>query len=213
MPPRGHYLAYEVGRLAGVSGQKIGQWKHYGYIRASQQSRGYPNVYSYQDVAEAIVVHHLLDQGADLHNVGRAIEALRDEYGLNWPLSPSDVVVHGDDVAVREGGSLFDLSHQGYSWNVLMAFRVAPQVAADLRRGGWAARENPKLRHIEVHPNRLSGRPAIRGTRVPAEDVALLAGQPNGRAVLKRDYGIAGRAVDDAVAWWKAVQSYEPLAA
>ncbi|MBI5158376.1 MAG: DUF433 domain-containing protein [Acidimicrobiia bacterium] len=211
--PRGHYLAFEVGRLAGVSGQTIGQWKRNGYIRASQKSRSYPNVYSYQDVAEAMVVHHLLDQGADLLNIGRAIDALRDAYGLNWPLSPSDLVVYGDDVAVREGRTLFDVSQKQYPWHTLIAFRAAPQVAVDLRRGGWAAHQHPKLRYIEVNPNRLSGRPAIRGTRVPAEDVALLAAEPKGRALLKRDYGISGRAVDDAIVWWRAVQTYEPLAA
>jgi DNA-binding transcriptional MerR regulator len=52
LPPRGHYLASEVGRLAGVSGQSIGQWARNGYLRSSQ-SDGPPRVYSFQDVAEA----------------------------------------------------------------------------------------------------------------------------------------------------------------
>jgi hypothetical protein len=46
MPPRGHYLASEVGQLAGVSGERIGQWSRYGYIRASQSDDEYPLVYS-----------------------------------------------------------------------------------------------------------------------------------------------------------------------
>jgi hypothetical protein len=53
--PRGWYLAREVGLLAGVSGEKVGQWARYGYIRSSWSST-IPRVYSFQDVAEAIAV-------------------------------------------------------------------------------------------------------------------------------------------------------------
>ena len=44
--PRAHgtFLAGEVGELAGVSGNTIGQWARWGYIRASQ-SDGDPHVY------------------------------------------------------------------------------------------------------------------------------------------------------------------------
>ncbi len=35
MPPRGHYTAQAVGRLAGVSGQRVGQRARRGYIRSS----------------------------------------------------------------------------------------------------------------------------------------------------------------------------------
>src|SRR2546430_17543574 len=54
LPPRGQYLAHEVGRLAGVSGPQVGQWARNGYIRSSQ-SDGLPRIYSFQDVAEAMV--------------------------------------------------------------------------------------------------------------------------------------------------------------
>ena len=55
MPPVGHYLAREAGSLAGVSGDKIGQWARRGYIRSSQRTH-VPRVYSFQDVAEAMVI-------------------------------------------------------------------------------------------------------------------------------------------------------------
>lgn len=58
LPPRGHYLAREVGLLAGVPGHTVGQWARRGYIQSSQ-SAGRPRVYSFQDVAEAMVVHEL----------------------------------------------------------------------------------------------------------------------------------------------------------
>src|SRR3954447_15593752 len=85
MPPRGHYLAHEVGLLAGVSGDRIGQWARRGYIRSSQSS-GRPRVYSYQDVAEAMVVHELEDAGADLRSIKRTIQRLRERAGMSWPL-------------------------------------------------------------------------------------------------------------------------------
>lgn len=215
MPPRGHYLAYEAGRLAGVSGQTIGQWKHYGYIHASQVADTYPNVYSYQDVAEAMVVHILVDRDVPLDEIGRAIKRLRDRFGRDWPLTGSvtDLYVAGRHVALRDGREVLDYSEHEYPGNLEMDVGDLRRIAADLRRGGWAAREHPNLRYIEVNPNRLSGRPAIRGTRVAAEDVARLAAQARGRSILKRDYGIAGAPVADAIIWWEAVQQYEPAAA
>ena len=56
--PRGRYLASEVGQLAGVPGNRIGQWARRGYIRSSWSSET-PRIYSFQDAAEAFVVHEL----------------------------------------------------------------------------------------------------------------------------------------------------------
>lgn len=72
MPPRGDYLAHEVGQLAGVSGHTVGQWARNGYIRPSQ-SVGPPHVYSFQDVAEAILVHELLDRGVPYEDIKATI--------------------------------------------------------------------------------------------------------------------------------------------
>lgn len=213
LPPRGHYIAHEVGRLAGVSGHTIGQWKNYGYIRASQEPEVYPNIYSYQDVGEAMAVHHLLVSGAALRSIGRAIQVLRETYGLNWPLSPSELRVHGREILIKEDDRLWDLTDHRYPWNEIIGFQAVHRIASDLRRGGWAAREHPSLRFIEVNPDRLSGRPVIRGTRLPVEDVALLASRPSGRAALRRDYDLSGPAVTDALLWWESVKRYEQQAA
>ena len=69
MRAHGSFLAGEVGELAGVSGNTIGQWARWGYIRASQ-SGGDPHVYSVEDIAEASVVAELIGRGvrhADVH--------------------------------------------------------------------------------------------------------------------------------------------------
>ena len=75
--PHGRFLAGEAGDLVGVSGTTIGQWARRGYIRASR-STGDPHVYSLEDVAEAWVVHALLERGVGHAAVRRTIEALGD---------------------------------------------------------------------------------------------------------------------------------------
>ena len=63
--------------LAGVTGNTIGQWARWGYIRASQ-SNGEPHVYSVEDVAEAVIVNELLRRGVRHRDVRRAIRQLLD---------------------------------------------------------------------------------------------------------------------------------------
>ena len=86
----GTFLAGEVGELAGVSGNTIGQWARWGYIRASQ-SAGDPHVYSVEDVTEAAMVQALLERGVSHMMVRRAIAQLGD-YG-DWPLSEAPLAV------------------------------------------------------------------------------------------------------------------------
>src|SRR4051794_39568796 len=95
MPPRAHYPAHEAGQLAGVSGDRIGQWARRGYIRSSQSS-GRPRVYSYQDIAEAMIVHELEDAGADLRSIKTTIRRLRERWGTDWPLQRAELgAYHG----------------------------------------------------------------------------------------------------------------------
>lgn len=215
MPPRGHYLAHEAGRLAGVSGQTIGQWARRGYIRSSQ-SMGQPRVYSYQDAAEAMVVHALLEGHVSHRAIKAAIRSLRAEHGHDWPLSHADLSIPADHprhasgkkkrrVIVRLADSAVDTT----TGHPVLPEVDLVEIAADLRRGGWAARTIEDLQHIEVNPNRLSGRPVIAGHRIPAEDVARLAAHRHGRRTLRADYDLDDEQIDDAVKWWAAVRGFE----
>jgi uncharacterized protein (DUF433 family)/DNA-binding transcriptional MerR regulator len=210
MPPRGHYLAHEVGQLAGVSGKTIGQWMRRGYIRASQWSESYPHVYSYQDVAEAIVVHELILNGIPLGHIRRVIEELRTNYGYSWPLQQEEL--HVSDLArgvlVIKSGQTLDLSAKS-PWQGVLDVGNLKRIAADLRNGGWAVRLAPELKHIEIHPDRLSGRPTIRGRRIAVADVAEIAALPNGRSTLREDYGLNAAEISDAKKWWATVQGFE----
>jgi uncharacterized protein (DUF433 family) len=218
MPPRGHYVASEAGGLAGVSGSTIGQWAHYGYIRASQSDPGeYPRLYSFQDIAEAIIVHELLEQKVPLQVLRPVIDALREEFG-DWPLQSVELETLSDEgvpiaaLLVRHGAHRFEVGEHG--WQRVEDLTVNPRrVVADLQRGGWAVRELPDLKFIEVNPDRLSGRPVIRGRRVAAEEVAELAETPEGRETLAEDYEITPEQIADAVRWWQVTQDFERRAA
>jgi uncharacterized protein (DUF433 family)/DNA-binding transcriptional MerR regulator len=210
--PRGRYLANEVGRLAGVSGSTVGQWARHGLIRASQEA-AQPLVYSYEDVAEAIVVHELIDRGVPHRQIRRAIGLLRDDFGP-WPLAGAELATaagrRSAALVVRGPGGHYDVA--GRPWQGVIDVDQLARVAHDLKRGGWAVRAVPGLEHIEVSPDRLSGRPTIRGRRVAAAEVGARAGVPGGVDELMEAYGLTDREIEDARRWWQAVRGFEAAA-
>ena len=132
MRAHGAFLAGEVGELAGVSGNTIGQWARWGYIRASQ-SAGDPHVYSVEDVTEAAMVHALLERGVAHAQVRRAIAQL-DEYGT-WPLSQAPLAVTDGPrprIVLREREGAFALSARG--WQRMVAPPPLEDVRLRLRR-------------------------------------------------------------------------------
>jgi uncharacterized protein (DUF433 family)/DNA-binding transcriptional MerR regulator len=217
MSPRGHYLAHEVGSLAGVSGDRVGQWARRGYIKASQSRRGdSPLVYSFQDVAEAMLVHELEDRGVPLHFIKGTIERLRETQG-DWPLQHSDLEVDATGetttgiplatLAVKKNGGRVEAGEHG--WQILQDVRVNPsRISLDLSRGGWAVRLVPELQHIEVDPDRLSGRPVIRGRRVPVSLVAEAARAAEGLSILRDDYDLSDDEIRDAERWTEVTRSF-----
>jgi DNA-binding transcriptional MerR regulator len=131
--PHGHFLAGEAGELAGVSGNTIGQWARWGYIRASQ-SEGDPHVYSVEDVAEAAIVRALLERGVRHADVRRAIARL-GEYG-DWPLSEAPLATTVGDgrarIVLRELDGIYALSDRG--WQLVAAPPPIEDVRLRLRR-------------------------------------------------------------------------------
>lgn len=221
MPPRGRYLAHEAGRLAGVSGNRIGQWARRGYIRSSQSRHGaLPRVYSFHDVAEAMVVHELVDRGVRHLDIRTAIEGLREDHG-DWPLTSARSLLATSDVGTRggerrsmllagRGGQFYDLGRD--STQQVISLGNLARIAEDLSRGGWAVRDLPDLRLIEVHPDRIGGRPAIRGRRIAAEIVAEMASSAEGREALDADYDLTAAEIRDAQRWWAVAREYERAA-
>jgi DNA-binding transcriptional MerR regulator len=129
----GSFLAGEVGELAGVTGNTVGQWARWGYIRASQ-SGGDPHVYSVEDVTEAAMVHALLERGVTHMMVRRAISQLGD-YG-EWPLSQAPLAVTTEGgrrrIFLREPEGAYALSPRG--WQLTVAPPPMQDVRLRLRR-------------------------------------------------------------------------------
>jgi uncharacterized protein (DUF433 family)/DNA-binding transcriptional MerR regulator len=206
LTPRGHYYAWEAGQLAGVSGHTIGQWARRGYIKASQSDGPPPKVYSFQDVAEAMVVHDLLERGVTHADIRRALAVMAD-YG-DWPLSTADLATvktaKDTRLRIRADGRAYDLSRG--VWQQAVDPENLMVIRSQLQRGGWAVRGLPDLEHIEVDPDRLSGRPAIRGRRVAAREVAEIAATADGLETLVEGYGLAPVEINDAQRWWSEVR-------
>ena len=126
----GHFLAGEAGELAGVSGTTIGQWARWGYIRPSQSAE-LPHVYSVEDVAEAAIVHALLERGVRHRDIRRAIDRL-DAYG-DWPLSEAALATTAEGrIVLRENGAVYALSPRG--WQLMAAPPAVEDVRLRLRR-------------------------------------------------------------------------------
>jgi uncharacterized protein (DUF433 family)/DNA-binding transcriptional MerR regulator len=207
--PRGWYFAREVGLLAGVSGDTVGQWARYRYIRSSWSSK-IPRVYSFQDVAEAIAVHELIDRGVKHADIKRAIDGLRHEYG-DWPLQAAPLAtpdrrVTTPSVALSTGQTAYDIGRR--KGQTYFSFVELKGISELLRRGGWALRGVEDITHIQVDPDRLSGHPTIRDRRVPAEKVARIAALTDGLRILASDYGVTRREADDAVRWYARARQF-----
>ena len=67
-----------------------------------------PRVYSYQDVAEAMVVHELVERNLSLKAIKATIELLREQQGTGWPLSDAHLEVPRDP-SPRELGAKKDV--------------------------------------------------------------------------------------------------------
>lgn len=201
----GVFTPYRAGALAGVSGYRLGQWARYDLVRPSRY-RGRPaNLYDFHDVAEAIVVHWLLDERFSYRQIHEAIHAARAEHP-DWPLlmAPLGIAHHaveGDPIGTIvlevERGVYID-THRG--GQVTLRPELLDHVRDMLKRGGWLANELD-LRRIEVDPAKLAGAPTLRGRRWPVERVAQLAGDDAGVSVLLDDYGLDERDVDESRRW------------
>ena len=113
----------------GVTGNTIGQWARWGYIRASQ-SQGDPHVYSVEDVAEAALVHALLEHGASHAQVRRAIARLPGR----WPLSDAQLAVTEEKRPRIVLDRAFVLSPRG--WQAITAPPPLRDVRLRLRHAG-----------------------------------------------------------------------------
>jgi uncharacterized protein (DUF433 family) len=148
-----------------------------------------------------MVVHELLQNAVSHRDIRTAIGTL-GKYG-DWPLTHAPLATSGGRVYAQEDTVAYDVGRLG--WQQVVSPDHLDVIAKQLRRGGWAVRDLPDLEYIEVDPDRLSGRPTIRGRRVPAAKVAAMATTQNGWNILREDYELADAEINDAVRWWAKV--------
>lgn len=214
--PVGWYLAEDVAQLVGVSYRSIVEWTKHGYIQPHRDP-GPPHVFSYQDVAEGMVVHELLDRNVKRSEIRRAIENMREEFG-DWPLQTAPLGIydehdekrHRGRLALRRGRHTYDIAEVG-GRQTFLGYQALAELAAYLRRGGWVVRAHPEITHVEVDPEKQSGKPTIRGRRIPVEDVATMA-QEGDRRILRREFGLTSDEINDAIKWAKEVAEFSRAA-
>ena len=205
---QGIYTPSRAGALAGVSGQTIGQWARYGLIRPSVFTGRPINLYSFIDVAHAVAVRWLRAERFSYAEIHKAIEGAESQYG-NWPLvdAPLGIGRHalrGDRgvLVQREGEVYIDVGSGTGQYTLRPEFLF--QVRDTLRSGGWFAWVL-KLKRIEVDPARLGGLPTLKGRRWAIQQVALIAADSEGRAILRQDYGLKAAEINESVRWADAV--------
>ncbi len=204
----GVYSPRRAGALAGVSGQSIGQWARYGLVTPTVYEGRPANLYSYHDVAEAIVVRWLLEQGFPHAEIRTALASVRDDYP-SWPLLQAPLGVGRQ--SLQDRGSLVKRERadvyvdvSGRAPGQLVIRPLLLETARDmLRHGGWLANAL-NLQRIEVTPLKLGGQPSLRGRRWAVDHVARLAADDDGRRVLLDGYALENAEVDEAVAWAQA---------
>ncbi len=168
-----------------------------------------------------MVVHELIDRGVRHRDILEAARNLRSEWG-NWPLLYAPLAtteMHrvtgakaNEFLMLISGATQMDAGHRASS-QMMLGLPLGLRWVTDLlRRGGWAMKNLPHVKSIEVDPERLSGRPTIRNRRIPAEKVARIATTPAGRASLQSDFKLTKRQIADAVKWHEAVSRFEQAA-
>lgn len=209
---RAIFPPWRAGALAGVSGNRIGQWARNGFVHPSFFEGRPRNLYTFNDVAEAIVIRWLLDRGFTYDAIHVAITKARVEHP-EWPLleAPLGVARHavrGDPrgVIVLEVENGVYVSTSAGAEQVTLKPQLLDEARDMLRRGGWIAAQF-ELQRIEVDPGKLGGAPSLRGRRWPIERIAQIAADGEGRALLAEDYGIDDGEIDESLRWMECASA------
>ena len=159
-----------------------------------------PGTFSYADAGEAVLAHYLVDEGLRPGEVARLVKNLREGMYGRWPLATAPIEHEGRLVVVRQNGDLYIDVLQQPEQRVIEATLDLRSVRDALGHGGWVALKTRRP-SIEVDPERLAGTPTVRGRRLSTVVVDSLANELNGRQILRDEYGLSAREIDEALGY------------
>lgn len=198
--PLGRYSHWQAARLVGVSAARLGQWRRRGLIHAT----GGGGAYSYPDVAEALLIHYLTEElGFSVRRVTRVITKLRKKWG-RWPLTNAPLEHDGAFLVIQEEGEYFAVERP--EQRVVEKTLDLRLLQVALNHGGWVSIDT-KRPEIEVNPERLQGRPTIRGRRMPTDLIVEISRASDGRRSLRDEYELTERQINAAVDYERAVRA------
>ena len=176
----GHFLAADVGELAGVSGTTVGQWARRGYIRSSVSDGRSARLQRRGRRSRPAIVGELLGRGVSHADVRRAIARLREEYG---------------DVAAERGAARHD-AQTGRRTRVVLRERDGCYALSP--RGWQLMTAPPPVEEVRLRLPAAAAYAAAAAGRVSRGGSAARRGRP-------AESSIASPALPTAIAtWWPA---------
>ena len=160
--PVGWYLASDVADLVGVSRRSIVEWTSIG--TSSDEAIGASSRLLVSGRRRGHGCSRTLrSQGAARRDPGDRPE-LRGAIG-SWPLQMAPLALYEGEKGARaalvgeQDGMAYDIGRGIGNQVFLPGLEELKRLARELRSGGWVVRIHPEIRHVEVNPDILSGKP------------------------------------------------------
>ncbi|MFD3561923.1 DUF433 domain-containing protein [Streptomyces sp. NPDC058686] len=173
-------MSYEPKLAAALSGATIPQlsrWRHAsgagGAVLVPEISATRPILYSFRDLV-ALRACVRLRQETSLQRIRRAVDSLRDNLGEREHLSEYRLVTDGGTVYLADPDHAVDLIGRKGGKGNLVIHQLVDVLAPFYRNGRHIPDLFSPRPDVAVDPYVRGGEPVIRGTRVPASEVAAL---------------------------------------
>ena len=144
-PFRAGYSPKDVAKLLGLSQARVRSFVRAGLLHPRRGPRGEPRL-SFQDIVLLRTARGLLDARIPTRKLRLALERLRDRLPRGRSLAGLNIAAAGDEVVVREGGTLWNAASGQAVFDFDFGFEVdelARKVAPLTRRAAREARTHP----------------------------------------------------------------------
>ncbi|MCU1282372.1 MAG: transcriptional regulator, MerR family [bacterium] len=101
------YTSRDVAQIVGISESRVRYWAQTGVVGPSDRAGGRA-VYTFQDLVGVRAAKELLDGGVSLQRARKNLDALRQQLGVDRPLSKLRVRSDGESLVVSDGSTTFE---------------------------------------------------------------------------------------------------------